>query len=63
MKNEEAAGLRNDLNNNLEMSLLKLEASNSFLEGKDCDISRIEQLQSNMDLISPNNAQNYNLSR
>ena len=42
------------------MSLLKLEASNSFLEGKDCDISRIEQLQSNQDFISPNVTQNDN---
>ena len=52
MRNEEATCLTNDLENNLEMSLIKLEASNSFLEVG--YISKIEENQSSVGVSQQN---------
>ena len=52
MRNEEATCLTNDLENNLEMSLIKLEASNSLLEVG--YISKIEENQSSVGVSQQN---------
>jgi hypothetical protein len=44
------------------MSLQKIEASNLFLGGRECNLSTIDKDQSIHDLLSPNILQ-YNMSR